>query len=74
MSFFTLGKRLGALNIGNVPARCQEFIDATQLMFDSVQKAIFAPPIHKIYPTKRWKTLLGSQDKVHILLHCSNTY
>ena len=66
VSFFTLGKRLGALNIGNVPARCQEIIDATQIMFASSQKAAFAPPLHKIYPTKLWKSLLSSQDKVKL--------
>ena len=69
VGYFTLGRRLGALNIGNVPKDCQDIIDNTQIFIDSIQKAAFSPPLHKIYPTKLWKQLVNSQDQVSIILH-----
>ena len=69
VGYFTLGKRLGALNIGNVPKDCQDFIDNTQILLEGLQKTVFDPPFYKIYPTKLWKQLLNSQDQVSIILN-----
>lgn len=66
MAYFTLGKRLGSLDIDNIPKDCLDMIDSTQVFFDAFQKALFVPPIHKIYSTKLWKTLLDSQQKVSL--------
>lgn len=57
-SYFVLGKRLGALNIGNVPEDCQAFIDHIVNMFTSTGKIIMSPlPLHKIWMTKQYKLL-----------------
>ncbi|XP_011405733.1 PREDICTED: cytochrome P450 27C1-like [Amphimedon queenslandica] len=65
VSYTTLGKKLGSLNIDNVPKKCQDMIDNTQLLFQKTLEAMFTPPLYKIYPTKLWKDLLRSQKQVY---------
>lgn len=67
-----MGKRLGSLDIDNVPERCQKMIDSTQIFIEATQEAFFAPPLHKIYPTKLWKKLLSSQKQVSLELSFIN--
>ena len=62
VSLFTLGKRLGCLDVGGAPKECQEFINhfliATQQILTSI-------PLYKIYPTRSCKLLMESLRGMH---------
>ena len=63
ISYFVLGKRLGCLNIGNIPEDCQDFIDQIQDFLSSTQDILFSLPLHKVYATKAWKKLYRAQKR-----------
>ena len=65
VSFFTLGRRLGALDVdGATPPECQEFIDKVGLFFESTAKLFFSLPVYRIYRTKAWRTTVNTQRDV----------
>ena len=61
ISLFTLGKRLGCLDVGGAPKECQEYVNHVQNLFLATQKLSMSIPLYKIYPTRPWKLLLESQ-------------
>lgn len=63
VAFFVLGKRLGALDIDNMPPDCQEFISVIQEFFTASQELLFSLPLYKLYPTKTWRKLKEMQIK-----------
>ena len=65
VSFFTLGQRLGALDLeGNTPPECQEFINEVNNFFDSTTKLLLSVPTYMIYRNKQWKYSVNSQRAV----------
>ena len=67
VAYFVLGKRLGALNLDNVPEDCQEFISSMQEFFAATQELLFSTPFKKFFPTKAWRSLEETQIKIYEL-------
>ena len=65
IAYFVLGKRLGCLNIGNIPEVCQDFIDQIQDFLAATQDILFSLPLHKVYATKAWKKLYRAQKRTY---------
>ncbi len=66
VSFFVLGKRLGALD-RDVPEDCVKFYDSVSDMFQTTETLLTSLPLHKIYPTKTYKKLKASIKEMHDL-------
>lgn len=65
VSFFTLGRRMGALDTeGNAPPECQEFIDQVGVFFESTAQLFLSIPLYYIYRNKLWRTSVNSQRAV----------
>ena len=65
VSFFTLGQRLGALDLeGNAPPECLEFIDKVGDFFELTSKLFLSLPIYRIYRNKLWRNAVKSQRDV----------
>ena len=65
VSFFTLGQRLGALDLDeNIPPECQEFIDQVGNFFELTMKLFLSVPTYLIYRNKLWKATVDSQAAV----------
>ncbi|XP_003384618.1 PREDICTED: cytochrome P450 27C1-like [Amphimedon queenslandica] len=67
VAYFVLGKRLGALDLDNVPKDCQEFISALQEFFAATQDLLFSNPLKKLFPTKALSSLKETQIKIYQL-------
>ena len=65
VSLFTLGKRLGCLDVGGAPKECQEFINHVQNFLLATQQILTSLPLYKIYPTRSWKMLSESQRSMY---------
>lgn len=65
VSFFTLGQRLGALDLeGNTPPECQEFINGVRNFFEISAKLLFSIPTYLIYRNKLWRSNVDAQRTV----------
>lgn len=66
VSFFVLGKRLGALD-KEVPEDCMKFYNSVSDMFQTTETLLTSFPLHKIYPTKTYKKLKAAIKDMHDL-------
>ncbi len=66
VSYFVLGKRLGALD-KDVPEDCMKFYNSVSDMFEMTEKLLTSAPLHKIYPTKTYKKLKTAIKDMHDL-------
>ena len=63
VSLFIYGKRLGCLG-DEMPPECKHFVDSIHTFFEATSKVLFGFPLHKLWRTKNWKTLVSSFDDV----------
>ena len=64
VSFFVLGRRLGCLE-DQMPLECKLFVDGIQNFMETTINLLFTLPIHKIWPTKKWKALVNIMDNLY---------
>jgi len=55
-----LGKRLGCLEIGQIPPTSQQFIAQVKKLFSSVPELVFSPPFYYLWETKPWKAAVDA--------------
>ena len=64
VSFYVLGKRLGALD-ENIPEDCHQFYTSVTDMFTATERLITSLPLHKIWPTRTYKELSNSTQTIY---------
>jgi len=55
-----LGKRLGCLEIGQIPPTSQQFIAQVNKLFSSMPELVFSPPLYYLWETKPWKAAVDA--------------
>ena len=48
-----------------MPPECKHFVDNIHTFFDANSKVVFGLPLHKLWRTKNWKTLVSSFDDLY---------
>ena len=61
VTFFVLGKRLGALSENGATPETQEYIATVGRFFVDLTDLLFALPLYKVYRTKLWKSVVNDQ-------------
>ena len=65
--FFSLGKRLGCLEIDQIPPVCQEFIVQVNKLFSSGPDLVFSLPFYYLWETKPWKAAVNAMKSTNNL-------